>query len=203
MLLTRAVILDFGGVLVRNEDLSGRIKWEKRLGLPKGDLARTVFESEVTDRSLVGQATEADVWRHVAATFALNEAQSREIRRDFWAGDRIDSELVSFLRELRPRYQTAILSNAWPGSRDLFTRIFGLGDVVDEMIISAEEGVAKPDARIYHIALGRLGVSATQTVFVDDMAENVQAARALGIRSIHFKSTAQVIATVQEYLDGR
>jgi HAD superfamily hydrolase (TIGR01509 family) len=78
-----------------------------------------------------------------------------------------------------------------------------LGDVVDELIISAEEGVAKPDARIYHIALSRLGVSAAQTVFVDDLAENVRAARALGIRSIQFESTAQVIARVQEYLDGR
>jgi epoxide hydrolase-like predicted phosphatase len=197
----QAVIFDFGDVLVRTEDPSGRRKWEKYLGLPQGELSRVVFESEVADRSMVGKATEADVWKHVAATFSLNDDQLRELRRDFWSGDRIDARLVGFLRDLRLSYRTAILSNAWPGAREVFTHILALGDVVDEMIISAEEGVAKPDARIYRIAVRRLGVQTEQTVFVDDLAENVQGARAVGMWGIHFTSTEQALAEVQEYLN--
>jgi putative hydrolase of the HAD superfamily len=196
------VIFDFGDVLFRTEDPSGHRKWEQRLGLPEGGLTSIVFESEVANRSMVGEATEADVWEHVAATFDLNDEHLRELWRDFWSGDRVDAELVRFLGGLRPRYKTAILSNAWPGAREVFTQVLGLGDVVDEMIISAEEGVAKPDARIYHIAVGRLGVQPEETVFVDDMAENVQGARAVGIRSIQFKSTEQAIAEVRKCLDG-
>jgi epoxide hydrolase-like predicted phosphatase len=202
MMPIRAVIFDFGDVLFRTEDASGRRKWEKRLGLPEGDLHRVVFESDVADRSMLGQATEADVWKHVAATFGLNGEQLSELRRDFWSGSRLDAELVAFLRDLRPRYRTAILSDAWPGARELFTQTFGLGGVVDDMIISAEEGVAKPDARIYQIAVGRLGVLPGEAVFVDDLAENVQGARAFGMWSIQFESTEQAIAQVQRYLDG-
>jgi epoxide hydrolase-like predicted phosphatase len=199
----RAVIFDFGGVLVRTEDPGGRRKWEKRLGLPEGELSRVVFESEVADRSMVGQATEAEIWEHVAATFGLDDEQLGELRQDFWSGDRLDAGLVQFLRDLRPRYKTAILSNAWPGAREVFTQGLGLGEVVDEMIISDEEGVAKPDARIYHIAAERLGVQPEEAVFVDDMAENAQGARAVGMWGIHFKGSEQAIAEVQKYLDGQ
>ena len=199
----RAVIFDFGGVLVRMEDLSGQRKWEKRLGLREGELANAVFRSEVTDRSMIGKATEADVWNHVAASYSLSDEEMDEIRHDFWSGDQLDAELVGFLRDLRPRYKSAILSNAWPGSREIFTQTFGLGDVVNEMIISAEEGVAKPDARIYQIALSRLGVQPEDAIFVDDLVENVHGAQAVGMRSVRFESTEQTIAAVREFLDGR
>ena len=198
-----AVIFDFGEVLVRMEDLSGQRKWEKRLGLREGELADAVFRSEVTYRSMIGEATEADVWNHVGASYGLNDQERDELRRDFWSGDQLDAELVGFLRSLRPRYKSAILSNAWPGSREIFTQTFGLGDVVDEMIISAEERVAKPDARIYQITLSRLGVQPEDAIFVDDLAENVRGAQAVGMPSIRFESTEQTIAEVQEFLDGR
>jgi epoxide hydrolase-like predicted phosphatase len=189
-------------VLVRTEDRSGRRKWEKRLGLPEGGLSRLVFGSEVANRSMVGQATEAEIWEHVTVTLGLNDGQLRELRRDFWSGDRLDAGLVQFLRGLRPRYKTAILSNAWPGSRQVFTQTFGLGDVVDEMIISDEEGVAKPDVRIYQIAVERLGVRPEEAVFVDDLAENAQGARAVGMWGIHFESAEQAIAEVRKYLES-
>jgi epoxide hydrolase-like predicted phosphatase len=198
----RAVIFDFGDVLFRTEDPRRRRKWEKHLGLPEGELVNLVFESEVADRSIVGQATEADVWRYVAITYGLNDEQLSELRQDFWSSWRLDAELVDFLGDLRPRYKTAILSNAWPGAREVFTQMLRLDEVVDAMIISAEEGVAKPDARIYQIAVDRIGVQPEEAVFVDDKEENVQVAQEYGIWSIQFKSTQQAIVDVQRYLDG-
>lgn len=199
----RAVIFDFGDVLIRTEDPSGQRKWEQRLGLPEGELPKVIFESEVADRSMIGQATEADVWQYVAATYSLSEEQLAELQRDFWSGWQLDAALVEFLRDLRPRYKTAILSNAWPGTREVFTEMFKLDQAVNEMIISAEEGVAKPDHRIYQIAVSRLGVQPDEAVFVDDLVENVQAAQAFGMWSILFKSTQQAISEVQGYLNGR
>jgi putative hydrolase of the HAD superfamily len=109
--------------------------------------------------------------------------------------------LVSFIRDLRPRYKTAILSNAWPGARQLFTEVLGLGDVVDEMIISCEEGVAKPDARIFQIAVDRLGVEPEEAVFVDDVPVNVHRARAFGLQAILFENSQQAVAAVRNLLD--
>lgn len=198
----RSVIVDFGDVLFRTEDPRGRRRWEKQLGLPSGDLARLVFESEVGGRSMVGRATEADIWQHVADTFSLDDETLGQLMRDFWSGDQLDTELVEFVRSLRPRHRTAILSDAWPGVRDVFTQVFGLDAVVDEIIISAEEGIAKPDPRIFRIAAERLGVRPQEAIFVDDRPENVLGARAVGMRAIQFKTREQTIADVQKYLDG-
>jgi epoxide hydrolase-like predicted phosphatase len=199
----QAIIFDFGGVLVRTLDQAGRIKWEKRLGLSRGELSALVFDSEASALASIGRAPESAVWQHVAATLKLNDEQLVGLQRDFWSGDWLDPELVQFLRDLRPQHKTAILSNAWGGARQAFTADYDLGNVVDAMVISAEEGVRKPDARIYQIAAARLGVDPTEAVFVDDVLENVQGAQAVGMRGVQFKNTTQTIQDVKRYLDGK
>lgn len=198
----RAVIFDFGGVLVRTEDDSGRRRWEERLGLPRRGLERLVFESDVSVQAMLGQVPEEAVWQNVARVLHLSAAELAELRRDFWAGDRLDPRLFAFLSSLRPRYRTGLLSNAWGSARTVFTGKYGLGQVLDVLVISAEEGVVKPEARIYHIALERLGVRPEEAVFIDDMEENVVGAQKVGLHGIHFRGTDQAIAEVRRYLDG-
>ena len=199
----KAVIFDFGGVLIRTEDHTGRRKWGDRLGLEVGQLLTAVFESEASEFAAVGKVPAEQVWTDFARQYGLNEEERREFYEEFWSGDELDTRLVDYLRSLRPRYKTAILSNAWLNAREWFTEFHGLGDAVDEMIISAEEGVAKPDARIYQIAADRLGVQLDEAVFVDDMLANVEAARAAGMRGVHFQSTDQAIADIERYLNAQ
>ena len=197
----RAVIFDVGGVLVRTQGRHARRQWEERLGLPEFGLGKAVFGSEMSARASIGQASVADVWRHVATQFRLDEKQMHELERDFWSDDWLDTELAQFVRDLRSRCKTGILSNAWPEARKVLTTKFGLADAVDVMILSAEVGCAKPDPRIYQITVARLDVRFDEAVFVDDMAQNVAAAQALGMVGIQFKSTAQTIVEIKQYLD--
>ena len=62
----------------------------------------------------------------------------------------------------------------------------------DGMVISGREGVIKPDARIFRILCERYGVDPHSAVFIDDVARNAQAASALGIHGIHFRSADQL-----------
>lgn len=197
----RAVIFDFGGVLFRTRDPRAQLKWAERLGRSVRELAKAVYYSDVARRVEVGQAPVSAIWEHVADTLDLSDEEVEVFQEEFWSGDRLDEELAEFLRGLRPRYRTAILSNAWPDSRRFFGEAFGMSDAVDEMIISAEEGVAKPDPRIFQIALDRLDVRPEEAVFVDDMPHNVEGARALGMHGVRFESTAQVISAVRRLLD--
>ena len=105
------------------------------------------------------------------------------------------------MQTLRPRYKVGIISNAWSDARLVLNRKFNLDSYVDDAIYSAEVKLAKPDARIYQLALERLGVQAEEAVFVDDVLENVQAAQALGMRGVQFKSTEQTIHDVKRYLN--
>jgi HAD superfamily hydrolase (TIGR01509 family) len=180
----KAIIFDFGGVLVRTHDPSGRRKWEKLLHLPLGGLDVLVFDSEISVQATVGKLKEADVWKYVGSSLKLSPDQLEELREDFWRGDQLDLELVSFLRSLRPAYKTAILSNAWSNARQVFEEKYLLRDAVDHLIISAEVNLAKPGSQIYILAANILDVSPAEAVFVDDVDQNVQAAIAVGMVGI-------------------
>jgi HAD superfamily hydrolase (TIGR01509 family) len=63
--------------------------------------------------------------------------------------------------------------------------------------------LAKPDPECYTRALDILGASAADVIFIDDRMENVAAAAALGLRSVHFTSADGIRAAVAERLAGR
>jgi epoxide hydrolase-like predicted phosphatase len=149
---------------------------------------------------LVGQISEDEVWERLGRRWRISPFLIRWLRRTITSRRRVNHEMAAFLGALRPRYRTGILSNAGSDARRLFTDVFGFDRLVDTMIISAEEGVAKPDERIYHLALDRLGVKADEVVFVDDMAVNVTAACQLGIQAIQFHETQQVLKEVRSFL---
>jgi HAD superfamily hydrolase (TIGR01509 family) len=59
----------------------------------------------------------------------------------------------------------------------------------DEIAISAEVGLIKPEPAVFKHILKQLGVQAGEAIFIDDSPTNVQAAEALGIRSFVFAGT--------------
>jgi 2-haloacid dehalogenase len=62
----------------------------------------------------------------------------------------------------------------------------------DGIVISGMEGVMKPDPRIFRILCERYRLAPESAVFIDDVAANAQAASALGIQGIHFRSADQL-----------
>lgn len=195
---TRAVFFDLGGVIVRTEFQAPRQHLAERLGMEYEDLVRLVFESETSRTASIGAISEDEHWLAVARRLKRpNEADA--LRDEFFAGDVIDRALVDFIRSLRPRWKTGLISNAWSGLRAyLVEKKFD--DAFDSLVISAEAGVMKPKAEIYQMALGQLGVSANEALFVDDFIENVEGARALGMAAIHFQNPEQAIRDVKKHL---
>jgi epoxide hydrolase-like predicted phosphatase len=198
----RAVLWDLGGVILRTMDWGPRSRWEERLGLPHMQLTRLVFESDASRRATLGQATDDDVWESVAGALHLDPATRDQLRREYFAHDRIDTALMEFIRGLRRHVRVGMITNAWPGIRRYLETEFQIADAFDPLIVSAEVGVAKPDPRIYQLALVRLGVEASATVFVDDFEANVAGARWVGMQAVQFSSTPQAITAVRGLLRG-
>ncbi len=184
--MIKAVIFDVGGVLLRTHDQSYRRKWETRLGLEPGGAARLIFNSDLGRQAQVGRVTLQDVWAWAGELLGLSAGELAAFERDFWAGDQLDQDLARTVRELHTRYRTALLSNSWVRDGRALAEELGLSDALDVCVVSAEVGVVKPDPRIYRIALERLAVLPAEAVFVDDFVENVDAARRLGMQTIHF-----------------
>jgi putative hydrolase of the HAD superfamily len=107
---------------------------------------------------------------------------------------------VQFVQTLRPCYKTGIISNAWSDARPVLHQKFDLDRYVDMTIYSAEVKCAKPDPCIYQLALAQLNVRADESVFVDDMSGNVEAAQSLGMKGVQFKNTEQAIAEIKKHL---
>jgi epoxide hydrolase-like predicted phosphatase len=114
-----------------------------------------------------------------------------------FAGFRPVEPMFAMLRAVRAAgMRTCLLSNSWGNEypRD------GWDEVFDDIVISGEVGMRKPEARIFHLALDRVGLAAEQCVFVDDMEANIVAARALGITGVHHDDTDATLAELEELL---
>ena len=92
------------------------------------------------------------------------------------------AELMALLRK---QYRLAALSNSNELHWDRNTRELGVTGWFDVAISSHQVGINKPDPAIYAFALERLATRAQDVVFFDDVLDNVEAARRLGIRAFH------------------
>lgn len=195
----RAVFVDFGGVIMRTEDKGPRSRQAERLGMTSRDLEKIVFESDSSLRASTGEISEEAHWQAVSKALGVDRQEGEKIITEFFSGDRVDTVLLDFLRSLRPDRKVGLISNAWSGLRKVITTN-QFADVFDEMVISAEVGLVKPDPRIYQLALERLGVHPKESVFLDDMLINVEAARSLGISAIQFTQLGRTLEELKHFL---
>lgn len=199
----RAVLFDFGGVIVRTNDRTPRERLAARLGIAYDQLSSLVFDSESALQATLGKITTQEHWEALRNELGLSQDDHANLPLDFWGGDVLDQELVDYIRALRPDYKTSLISNAWDDLRQVLEYTWKISDVFDEIIISAEVGVAKPDPRIYQIALERLAVAPQQAAFVDDFPANISGARAVGMHAIHFKNSLQARKELDRLLNSK
>ncbi|MFP3915536.1 MAG: HAD family hydrolase [Actinomycetota bacterium] len=96
-------------------------------------------------------------------------------------------DAVGVLRRLRAGgLRTGVVSNCSPSTRPVVDRL-GLGREADAVVLSCEVGAAKPAAVIYEVALQAVGVEAARSVFVDDRADYLDGAAALGMRTVQIR----------------
>jgi len=124
----------------------------------------------------------------------------QDLESEFFAGDELDMTLVNYIRSLHTRYRTGIISNALSNVRSAIEQKWDIADAFDALILSAEIGLMKPDPRIFHTALQALGVAPAEAVFVDDVAENVAGAQALGMFAMRFIDPVQAKEEVDRLL---
>ena len=198
----RAVLFDLGGVIVRTEYQAPRQHLAESLGMDYDDIDKIVFGGGTNGsaaRATLGQISEDEHWLNVMKILKQPASENERIRAEFFAGDIIDRTLLDFLRSIRPKYKTGLISNAWSGLRNYILRE-KFDDAFEYMVISSEVGAAKPDPKIFQIALEQLQVRANEAVFVDDFMENIEACEKVGMKGIHFRDVESAMKQLKALL---
>lgn len=198
----RAVLFDLGGVIVRTEYQAPRQHLAERFGMDYDDMDRIVFGGGANGsaaRATLGEISEEEHWQNVMKVLKRPASERERIRAEFFAGDVVDRTILDFLRSIKPKYKTGLISNAWSGLRKYILHE-KFDDAFEYMIISAEVRAAKPDPKIYQIALEQLQVKANEAVFVDDFIENIEACKKAGMKGILFKDPESAIKQVKALL---
>jgi epoxide hydrolase-like predicted phosphatase len=198
----RAVIFDFGGVLMKTLDRSPRYAWDDRLGLPHGSVERVVHGSEEWRLAQVGLLPVADYWASVARALKIDDADVQQLAVDYFSADYLDKTLVELIEKLHVRgHAVALLSNDSPALLDKLHTL-GIAQLFDPLIVSANIGVMKPDAQAYQAVLNALQLAPGEAIFVDDMPANVVGAQALGIHAVRYVDGMDLASALEPLLEN-
>ncbi|MEV2279345.1 HAD-IA family hydrolase [Nocardiopsis sp. NPDC049922] len=178
------VIFDFFGVLTFNmvEVISS---FEDRERLTRGTFLRAWVDprgQELFQRLELGHITQTDWNKGFAALIGVapDDLMARYLHDAFPA-----YQMLKVARQARAAgVKTAVLSNSL--GREPYDPYagFDLHNTFDEVVLSTDHGIRKPDPAIFHLVLDKLDVPAERCVFVDDSEKNLAAAHQLGITSL-------------------
>jgi 2-haloacid dehalogenase len=188
-----AVAFDLGGVLI---DWNPRHLYRKLFGSDESAMERFLVEvcTPEWNARLDAGLPLADGVAQLAAAHP-DQAELIAAYRERWfemLGGAFEGT-VAILREVRRAgIRTYALSNwsteTFPGTRALYPFL----DEMDGILISGEVKVGKPDPAIFREFLARFGLTAAETVYIDDRPENVAVAADLGIRAVQFVDAARL-----------
>ena len=184
------VVFDLGGVVLRATDALGALA--AALGAEDEGFAAAYYPP----RADYDRDSDADrYFRAIASACGAPVPSSALIsdlvRLDDNGWSTVNPATLALIVDLAaagPRL--AVLSNA-PSSMGRLIEIADWAEAFDHMLFSGDLGVSKPDEMIYRLLLARLDTPAERTVFLDDRADNVAGARAVGMAAIEFRNAGQ------------
>lgn len=187
----KAVFFDLGKVLLdfRHEEIVGRLlsrSLDRDTKAPA--LYRFLFDREEGLCNLYdeGRISSGDFYQEIDERFSLR-AGFPEFA-ELWNGIFTENaEVSSIMRRVREKRPVFLLSNVnelhWEFAKDRFAAL----SQMDGWVLSCRVKAKKPSPGIYAAALGMAGIGPGESVFIDDLEENVSAAEASGIHGILFE----------------
>jgi epoxide hydrolase-like predicted phosphatase len=198
-----AIAFDLTGVITQSP-LVMLDEYGDRLSLPPKTLSG-FFRTDTFRDVLLGRIPMSSLVEHIEATVRDTfdiVVDLETIYEAMRASRVIDPRIAALIRDLKPHYRLAVLTNnandmvdsprdaemAWwtdDGEHAILPRDF-------EFVMSSDElGVVKPDPRIYQQLVRRLAIAPEQVVYIDDTVTNLAPAQALGMATIEYRDVLQ------------
>jgi putative hydrolase of the HAD superfamily len=195
----RVVVFDYGEVISRSPSAAAHAELVELAGVdPEAFWASWHAHRHALDQ---GRLSVVEYWRTIERETGASWSFARLQQlwaRDFTAWFDPEPAVLELLDELHAGgTRLAILSNAGFDFGDPFRRS-PLGSLMEQVVVSAELDLIKPDPEIYRRAMAELGTDPARTAFIDNRLDNVEAAAALGIATHHFTGADRLRAFLEE-----
>jgi FMN phosphatase YigB (HAD superfamily) len=188
-----ALLFDLGRVVIEIDFNKALACWAGHAGCEAGDIARRFVRAEAYRHHEIGKISDAAYFGSLRASLGidLSDAQLLEGWNAIFAGEMPGiAPLLERAAESLPLYA---FSNTNSAHVEHFSQAYA--DVLGhfrEMFLSSAIGLRKPDAEAYDHVVKAIGVPAERIVFFDDLAENIEGARARGLTAVHVTSPDDV-----------
>ncbi|MBU1822088.1 MAG: HAD family phosphatase [Bacteroidetes bacterium] len=202
------IVFDLGDVIINIDvpraaqafaDLSGR----------HHDEVATIFrEGELFGRFETGQL-DAPGFRSYLRELLQNSDWEDHILDTAWNSLLLDipPQRIEMIKKLRKKYRLFLLSNTSCIHVEAVNKILyqasgveRLDHLFEKLFLSYEMGVMKPHAAIYQQVLNEAGIEPHETLFLDDNADNIRGADALGIKTIHVQKPLTILDYLKDYV---
>ncbi len=185
----KVIAWDFDGVLTRNI-VDGRFIWANDFEADTGQ-SREIFEEFVFGRDLDAILTGRQDLRDRVEAWAksVGYAPGPDALLEYWfKKDAIlDPMTLGLMDRIAQKGLRQVLTTNNENRRATFIENqLGLGSRVEHIFASGRMGVAKPDTEYFRTVTSTLMVGANEILFIDDLAENISAAKAYGWQTMHF-----------------
>jgi epoxide hydrolase-like predicted phosphatase len=183
----KAIIFDFFGVICSDE------YWQ----FVKADKNDTDGQFNKLSNDLnLGNIS----WDDFVDEVARDTGQEEEQVRKMYGSQKINPDMVRLIGTLRKKYKTALLTNANKEQLHQIIQGIGLEKVFNEIIVSSDVGMVKPDERIFQLTLSKLQVDPQEAVFIDDISRYVYAAKDIGMSGIVYSDYGQMKAELMRLI---
>lgn len=205
--MTKAIIFDLGGVLV-DLDFSSCVKhFKEDIGYDKITEILDPSHQKGIYSDLEEGLLPPDAFRNLILSESRPGSTPEQVDRCMWSllvG--MDSYKVQYLNDLSKKYGLYILSNNNPVSMQRCHEVFTLSGldykhVFKKEFISYQMKLLKPGQTIYREVVRQIGFPADQLLFIDDSLSNVQAAESVGIPSLHYKQSTDLVSQLNAKLE--
>lgn len=188
--MIKAVLFDFFGVL-HPDTLWGLAD----VFIPDRDQQQKQALSDLARSSDLGMLPREQFWAQAADMFGIDVARLMTEKDKLGS---VSQPLMNLVKQLKDDgVKTGVISNVGVGFLEHAFVDYDTADYFDQMVMSGEVGVVKPDQRIYQVAAERLGVQMDECYFFDDSERNVSGAQAAGMQAQLYEGVAGCRAALQ------
>ena len=194
--MIQAVIFDIGGVLIKEPAKSREEYCARKLKVPLEKFVKA-YKRLLPDFTM-GKISEEEFWQKISEELKIKKPEVGLWQEGLMQAYQENTKVFEIVFSLKLNgYKTAVISNTEMPSLEYFKEEYL--KIFDACIYSCEEGAAKPEEKIYRIALEKLNVEPEEAVFIDDKQEHINGAEKLGIKTILFKNAEQLARDLISY----